>query len=103
MYPRAEDGKLSFQDVLDYRDKLREEFEAKAKEDLEALGVDTDLISPSATTPTPTRSLWIRATRRKRSSTNTSKTMRHARLFAKIVTLSKLTQAAETKLFSDRL
>lgn len=36
-------GKLTFKDVMEYRDKLQEEFETALKEDLEAIGVDTDV------------------------------------------------------------
>lgn len=40
--PKGEDGKLSMQDIVDYRDELREKFEAIAELELGALGVDTD-------------------------------------------------------------
>ena len=40
--PKSGD-KLTFQDIIDYRDKLQDQFEAQARKDLEALGVDVDL------------------------------------------------------------
>ncbi len=36
-------GKLTFKDVMDYRDALQEKFEAELKSDLEAIGVNTDI------------------------------------------------------------
>ncbi|MEF2145321.1 MAG: hypothetical protein V3573_07745 [Desulfovibrionaceae bacterium] len=97
--PKGEDGKLSFQDVLDYRDKLREEFEAKAKEDLEALGVDTDLdftLSYDADSNKVTVDSGHPQKKIIDKYFEDNEDMRDS--FAKIVTLSKLTQAAETKL-----
>jgi hypothetical protein len=41
--PRSEGGKLTFDDVISYRDEQREAFEARVQSDLAALGVDTDL------------------------------------------------------------
>ncbi len=89
--------KLSFQDVIDYRDQLLEEFEAQAKADLEALGVDTDLdftLSYDADTDTvtadsghPDKSV-IDAYFKENSD------MREA--FAQVVTYSNLVKPAET-------
>ncbi|MGE4552386.1 MAG: hypothetical protein AB7D57_04705 [Desulfovibrionaceae bacterium] len=52
-------SKLTFQDIIDYRDQLQDEFEAKARTDLEALGVDVDAdfaLSYNAATDTVTAS-----------------------------------------------
>lgn len=35
-------GKLTFKDVMEYRDELQKKFEASLKKELEAIGVDTD-------------------------------------------------------------
>ena len=40
--PKGEDGKLSFQDVDDYRKKLEKEWDDTVKADLAKLGVNTD-------------------------------------------------------------
>ncbi|MDD4733049.1 MAG: hypothetical protein PHX58_14090 [Desulfovibrio sp.] len=92
-------NKLSFQDVIDYRNKLREDFEAKAKEDLEALGVDTErdfTLSYDANTDKvtvdpnhPDKEVIDRYFEE-------NPEMREA--FAKIVSLSKLSGAAEKQL-----
>ncbi|SKA88347.1 hypothetical protein SAMN02745704_02110 [Paucidesulfovibrio gracilis DSM 16080] len=92
-------SKLSFQDVMDYRDKLREEFESIAKEELGALGVDTErdfTLSYDAATDKvtvdpehPDKEIIDRYFEE-------TPEMREA--FAKIVSLSKLSGAAEKTL-----
>lgn len=40
--PKGSDGKLSFQDVIDYRDEQKEALKTEVLADLKELGVDTD-------------------------------------------------------------
>ncbi|WP_022660699.1 hypothetical protein [Paucidesulfovibrio longus] len=97
--PVGSSGKLSFADVMDYRDKLRNEFEAIAKEDLEALGVDTERdfsLSYNATTGKVT----VDSSHPDKAIIDKyfEDTPEMTEAFAKIVTLSKLTATAENKL-----
>ena len=97
-------GKLTFQDVLDYRDQLREDFEAQAKADLEALGVDTDLdftLSYDADTNTVTADSghpdkkvidWYFANNEEMTEA-----------FAQVVTYSNLAKPAETSVSAEQM
>lgn len=92
-------SKVSFQDVIDYRDKLQAEFEAKAKADLDALGVDTErdfTLSYDAGTNKVTVDSGHPDKKIIDKYFEDKPEMRDA--FAKIVTLSKLSGCAEKKL-----
>lgn len=92
-------SKLSFQDVIDYRDQLQDEFEAIAKEDLSALGVDTDrdfTLSYDANTGKVT----VDSSHPDKALIDAyfEQTPEMTEAFAKIVSLSKLTATAEDAL-----
>lgn len=53
--PKGDDGKLSFQDVDDYRESLEKKWDIAVMADLEALGVDTDKELPLTWDPTTGR------------------------------------------------
>ena len=91
-------SRLTFQDVMDYRDELRDAFETQAEADLAALGVDTArdfTLSYDATTDTVTADANHPDKKIIDAYFENNEEMRNA--FAQVVTYSNLLKPAETK------
>lgn len=90
-------NKLTFQDVMDHRDELRDEFEARAKVELSLLGVDTErdfTLSYDASTDTVTADSSHPDKKIIDAYFKNNAEMREA--FAQVVTYSNLLKPAET-------
>lgn len=97
--PRNSNGTLTFDAVIQYRDEKLADFEAKAKADLQKLGVDTDRDMAFAY-DAATDTLTVDSSHPDKKIIDQYFTeqddLRHQ--FAQVVALNKMTGAAESKL-----
>ncbi|QGY42019.1 hypothetical protein GM415_08610 [Pseudodesulfovibrio cashew] len=104
MVPKGDDGKLSFQDVDDYREQLEKDWDEAVKEDFEALGLDPDAeyplnYDPATGTVTVTKGHPDKAVIDQYFANNPDKVDE----FEAIVQLGKLTSASNSTLTQNEM